>query len=423
MTLARKDLRTLGGALLLALLLPGCGAAMGGQEPDPPAVAEVNVGAPSATVEAGTTVQLDATARDAEGNVLEGRAFAWATQNAAVATVSEIGLVMALAPGQVEIRATAEGITGSLPLTVSPVAPRTINVSTAGGLRTALGTALPGDSILLAPGTYTLISALSINRSGTADQPITIQGAGWASTVIDVDANALTIDASYLRVRKLRLTRFGQAGLRIRDSHHNVLDSLEIDHTNNEALAFKNLSKFNVIMNSRIHDTGITNPQFGEAVYVGGSSDPGYPTDFGVTDNQVLDNHFGPNVRAQAVDVKGGSHRTVIRGNTIDGMGTQWLPASGSGSLIDIEASEVIVEDNQMQYGSPNGIRFLAPVSGTMTGVVVSNNTIDLQNIHDANVEFYAFNLTVNTTQPGRVTIRCSNTVTNGPFSNVTCVP
>ncbi len=36
---------------------------------------------------------------------------------------------------------------------------------------------------------------------------------------------------------------------------------------------------------------------------------------------------------------------------------------------------------------------------------------------------FYAFDLTVNTTQPGRVIIKCNNTVTNGPFSNVTCVP
>ena len=56
-------------------------------------------------------------------------------------------------------------------------------------------------------------------------------------------------------------------------------------------------------------------------------------------------------------------------------------------------------------------------------GNLVQSNTIDLQNIHNATVPFYAFNLTVNTTEPGRVTIKCNNTVTNGPFSNVTCVP
>jgi glucose/arabinose dehydrogenase len=83
-------------------------------------VAEVVVTAPRITLEVGDTAQLTATARDADGNALEGRTFEWATADASVATVSGTGLVTGLAQGQAEISATAEGISGTLAITVSP---------------------------------------------------------------------------------------------------------------------------------------------------------------------------------------------------------------------------------------------------------------------------------------------------------------
>ena len=51
--------------------------------------------------------------------------FQWATADAAVATVSATGLVTGVAPGQVAISATTEGITGSIAITVTipPVVP------------------------------------------------------------------------------------------------------------------------------------------------------------------------------------------------------------------------------------------------------------------------------------------------------------
>ncbi len=61
-----------------------------------------------------------------------------------------------------------------------------------------------------------------------------------------------------------------------------------------------------------------------------------------------------------------------------------------------------------------------------MVGNLVTNNTVDLENIHniDFNVRpFYAFYLTANTDQGGRVVIKCNNTVTNGAFSNIDCTP
>ena len=111
--------------MLLAVLLPACGDNPGGdlQEPDPRPVVEVRVEAPDSSLGVGQSSQVTATALDADGNALTDRTFEWATADASVATVSEVGLVTAHAAGQAEISATTEAITGSLTITVSPSAP------------------------------------------------------------------------------------------------------------------------------------------------------------------------------------------------------------------------------------------------------------------------------------------------------------
>jgi glucose/arabinose dehydrogenase len=110
---------------MLVASIAGCGgdgSNVPGPSPVAP-VASVTVTAPATTVPVGGTVQLTATAKDANGTVLEGRAFEWATSDASVASVSPTGLVTALAEGPVEIRVTAEGIAGNLGLTVMPAGP------------------------------------------------------------------------------------------------------------------------------------------------------------------------------------------------------------------------------------------------------------------------------------------------------------
>lgn len=83
-------------------------------------VATVTVDPANSTIASSQTVQLSATARDAEGNILVGRAIAWASENSAVAPVSETGLVTGQrAGGPVTITATSEGQSGSAGVTVT----------------------------------------------------------------------------------------------------------------------------------------------------------------------------------------------------------------------------------------------------------------------------------------------------------------
>jgi len=86
-------------------------------------VASATVTLASSTLNPGQTTQATATTRDANGNILSGRAIAWSTNNSLVATVSSTGVVTAVASGSALIVATSEGKSGNAPLTVQSTPP------------------------------------------------------------------------------------------------------------------------------------------------------------------------------------------------------------------------------------------------------------------------------------------------------------
>ena len=82
--------------------------------PPPPApVATVSVSPASSTMLVGATVQLSATTRDANNNVLTGRVVTWASANPGVASVNSTGLVTGVGAGSTTITATSETKTGT----------------------------------------------------------------------------------------------------------------------------------------------------------------------------------------------------------------------------------------------------------------------------------------------------------------------
>src|SRR6266480_953937 len=92
-------------------------------------IVSVDVTPPTATVQAGQTVQLTATPRDANGAALSGRAVTWSSNNTSVATVSSSGLVSGVTPGSATITATSEGKSGTSAITVTQVPVATVSVS------------------------------------------------------------------------------------------------------------------------------------------------------------------------------------------------------------------------------------------------------------------------------------------------------
>src|SRR5216117_725734 len=86
-------------------------------------VASVTVSPASASVQAGQTVQLTATPKDANGNPLTGRTITWSSGNTSVATVNSSGLVSCVVAGSATITATSEGQSGTSAITVTGAAP------------------------------------------------------------------------------------------------------------------------------------------------------------------------------------------------------------------------------------------------------------------------------------------------------------
>jgi hypothetical protein len=406
---------------------------------DAPQLTDILLTPASVTLSAGSTQQFTAGGRMSD----ESASVVNVTFSATGGTITSDGLYTAgSSAGTFRVIATEQGgtladtssVTVTTPTpTPTPTPPpppplatcaRTVNVSTIGALRTAISAALPGDCIMMAPGTYNLGSSnLSVTRDGTAALPITIQGAG-SSTIINGNGSyGIFPSAAYVHFRKFRFTNPGVQSIWAQGLTYSVFDSLEIDHIPHAGMKFKDGSHHNIIKNTWFHDTGTLHSYWGEAIYISNSGSTNAPLQFNNTDNQILNNRFGPNVGAQAVDLKEGADRTVIRGNTIDGTGTHWDPDFGSATLVSVISSHNTIEDNSIRYGNPRAIAFYAPKTVTMAGNLVTKNRIDLYNIHNATFTVYAIDLTRNTTSNANVVVKCDNVVTNGRFSNVACTP
>ena len=89
----------------------------------PPAtIASIDLEAPSDYVVAGSTLQLAANAKDAEGHVLTDRSFTWTTTDPSVLTVNSQGLISGVAQGNATVTVSAEGRSNSVSLTVTILA-------------------------------------------------------------------------------------------------------------------------------------------------------------------------------------------------------------------------------------------------------------------------------------------------------------
>jgi plastocyanin len=95
-------------------------AACSGDSAGPDTVATVTVTGTTQNIIVGESTQLNATARDASGSVVQSPDVTWNTSSAAIAGVSLTGLVSGFAPGPVTITATIAGVSGSMALVVNP---------------------------------------------------------------------------------------------------------------------------------------------------------------------------------------------------------------------------------------------------------------------------------------------------------------
>jgi alpha-tubulin suppressor-like RCC1 family protein len=102
--------------LIATLAVAACGGDEGSQ-PNVP-VATVTVTPSTSNLPVGGEVQLQATTVDGNGGTLTGRQITWASSDAAIATVSQSGVVTGATEGDATITATSESKAGSAAVTV-----------------------------------------------------------------------------------------------------------------------------------------------------------------------------------------------------------------------------------------------------------------------------------------------------------------
>ncbi|HEV7702688.1 MAG TPA: PQQ-binding-like beta-propeller repeat protein [Gemmatimonadaceae bacterium] len=102
-----------------AALVLGLSCRSDSTSPEP--VATVTLTPPTAAVDVGATVALTAQAQDAKGNVLTGRTITFVSSDTNMATVSASGVVTGIAPGAVNVSASADTKSAQSQVTVSAV--------------------------------------------------------------------------------------------------------------------------------------------------------------------------------------------------------------------------------------------------------------------------------------------------------------
>jgi hypothetical protein len=317
---------------------------------------------------------------------------------------------------------------------------RTIPVRTATQLELALSMVNPGETIQLAKGTY--VGNFSTTRAGTAEKPIRLVGStdsilinsGTSGTAPACPAPTEGWNSGYglwlSHAPHWELSGFtikdSKKGLVIDASPFVTVDGISMTGIEEEGVHFRDSSSDGVLKNSTISHTGLVKPGFGEAVYIG-SANSNWKC-FGSTNGvdgsdrvQVLNNHIGPFIAAEPVDIKEGTYDGVVRGNFFDGQG---ITGENSGdSWIDVKGNNYLIEGNTGTFSLPgvfaNGYEIHTQIPGWGCGNVFASNASELGNIGG----WAIFDASKNCATPN--TVFSSNTVTNAlkGLTNVLVTP
>lgn len=98
-------------------------------ENGPGAVASVQIAPAAAVISAGQTLQYAARALAADGSELTDRAVSWSVTPGSIVSITQNGLLTALAPGYADVTASIEGVSATVGLTVTgPALPPVVRV-------------------------------------------------------------------------------------------------------------------------------------------------------------------------------------------------------------------------------------------------------------------------------------------------------
>ena len=247
-------------------------------------------------------------------------------------------------------------------------------VRTSDELRAALASAEPGDTILLAPGTYE--GRFVADRPGTPEAPITL--CGTAESVLDGGGTdggyVLHLDGASFWVLSGFAVRNGKKGIMLDATSGAELRDLTVSEIGDEAVHLRRHSSGNLVRGLRIRGTGLENPRFGEGIYVGSAEGNWCELTGCAPDasdgNRILDNVI-ERTTAEAIDVKEGTTGGLVAGNRVDGSAVTEADA-----LVDVKGNAWRVRDNEGTAAPRAGVQVHVLVPGWGRDNALAGNTV-----------------------------------------------
>lgn len=230
---------------------------------------------------------------------------------------------------------------------------RTVYCTTVKEIQGALKDARAGDRIIIAEGSY--VGAWMTdgwfysNASGTKENPIIIESenSNNPSELVGLRSSSgyvFSLVGSYWNINNLKFTN-GQKGIMIDKGSYNIINGCEVYGVEMEGVHFRDGSSNNLLVNSKVYNTGTTRKGMGEGVYIG--SDKGKWNEFvkECDNNIVRDCTIGPSVASESVDIKEGTTGTIIEGCTFIGDGISG--ENYADSFIDVKGNQAIIRNNK----------------------------------------------------------------------------
>lgn len=123
---------------------------------------------------------------------------------------------------------------------------------------TVIGKLKAGDNLYLMGGQYDFQNTLSINRSGTEGNMITIQPYNSEKPVLDFrqqqnKKNGVTVGGSYLHIKGLTIRYAGYKGIWLEDAKYCILEGLDVYGCCNAGIQLRNGGR-NMVINCDAHD-------------------------------------------------------------------------------------------------------------------------------------------------------------------------
>jgi hypothetical protein len=320
---------------------------------------------------------------------------------------------------------------------VSPVwAATTYTCDSVEQIQAAMKAALPGDTIIIAPGIYSGKKGASTSgsdkghfyagNSGTASAHIIMKSQDPANPAVlkGVAYNygyVLYVTGDYWEFKDLKV-EFGQKGIMVDNGNNNLIYNCEVGDIGDEAVHFRDGSNNNTIELSKVYDTGKNQPQYGEGIYVGSYYGAWGQYQKECDNNRIAHCMIGPGVTAEHIDIKEGTIGAIVEYCTFNGTGISgqnyadsFIDAKGNNAVIRYNTgyrnnNTYIVDAFQVHnvydgWGLNNDFNHNTVYLDTAVPYVVNNaggvaTASDNERIPDGNM-YYNVNLPVITPSPG----------------------